>query len=234
MRHGPHHSAQKSTRTLPGACSTSASKVSCDTASTKRPPRMGSRRRSRPGSPAALAVPSAPPPSPSAGAPASRVRPRDRLGSALAPVAVDARQRVEVLLGLDAGQRSLADGPGDLLDGPDLGVAAGEHARLARAQQLVGHDVAPLVELDDVDQEPSVGELPDVDEHAVGGHRRQRLRLDVLDLDALDLGLAADDARHRVPDEVHLAVGEGPFLGGLVGAQLVAAVDHVHGRRRTW
>ena len=33
----------------------------------------------------------------------------------------------------------------------------------------------------------------------------------------------------RVPDEVHLGVGEGALLGDLGGAQLVAAVDDVHG-----
>ena len=59
------------------------------------------------------------------------------------------------------------------------------------------------------------------------GRRADLLRLHVLHVERLDQLFADDAPRHRVPDELHLGVGEGALLGDLLGAQLVAAVHHV-------
>src|SRR5665648_674477 len=117
MRHGPHHSAQKSTRILPGVLMTSASKSSCETASTY--PLLGSRLSGRRG-----------------GAAAGRGRGAGRR----------AVECVEIALRLHGGQRAFSDRHGDLLQRVGVRIAAGEHARELRAQAPVGDDVALIVD----------------------------------------------------------------------------------------
>src|SRR5690606_6762506 len=105
-------------------------------------------------------------------------------------------------------------------------VAGGEHAGHA-GEHLVGDGhVAGGAELDEALEVGGVRHVADVHEHAVGGQEAFLAALDAQRLHAPDRAVLTDDlGDHRVPDELHLGVGEGALLRRLVGAQLVAAVD---------
>ena len=75
-------------------------------------------------------------------------------------------QIIQVLLGDDRGNRSVADGRGDLLEDLFAHIPGGEDPRDRRPAVRVGQDVPFLVEFKDLGQEMCFGRHADGDEHA--------------------------------------------------------------------
>ena len=114
------------------------------------------------------------------------------------------------------------------LSGLWLASPAANTPALVRAQQLVGDDVAGLVEVHDSLEPLRVRDLADVHEHAVHRQGGDLAGLDVLDLERLDHLGAVDLVRHRVPDELELVVGEAALLGDGGRAKLLAPMHQEH------